>query len=232
MNNLHPTHPLVRRTLAWKSLSSLRLADSRKLLVKLFLLLMLFSVATTVQARRVGVFCFLSGEQSGHYADGKIRAQILPLPDGQAVVEVENLTDRIVYIDRGRSFVYTNNNSSPMFVASSQTNAFSQGRGVITQTDSQMAWGSFEANTTASTTTTSASSPSLPTAQPRCMSGTTSPISCARIWYMRHAKRWAISSRHPLYRVLTTVLPTASLSTKATHASIRPMLRRSLFPLT
>lgn len=151
MNNLHPTHPLGRRTLAWKSHSSLPLADSRKHFAKLFLLLILFSVVTTVQARRVGVFCFLSGGQNSHYADGKIRAQILPLPDGQAVVEVENLTDRIVYIDRGRSFVYTNNNSSPMFVPSSQTEAYSQGRGVITQTDSSMAWGSFEANTTAST---------------------------------------------------------------------------------
>lgn len=94
------------------------------------LFVMLLSISFAADAKRVGVYCFFANDSTRFFHDENIRAQIAVTPDGVVVVEVENLSDDIIYIDRGNSFSIINDLSAPLFFPSSSTESHTYGWGV------------------------------------------------------------------------------------------------------
>lgn len=80
---------------------------------------------------RVGVYCYFSAGEGSAFHDENIQTRIVVAPDGAALLEVTNLTDNPIYIDRGNSFSYVNDLSAPLFVPSSSTESHTYGRGVV-----------------------------------------------------------------------------------------------------
>lgn len=76
-------------------------------------LLVLFGVLSA-SASQVGVYCMMGNEGSEMYRNENIRLQIVLTLDGTALLEVENLTDKVMYIDRSRSFVWVNGASTSL----------------------------------------------------------------------------------------------------------------------
>ena len=62
----------------------------------------------SASASQVGVYCMMGSEGSQIYRDQDIRMEIALTLNGTAVLEVENLTDKVMYIDLARSFVWEN----------------------------------------------------------------------------------------------------------------------------
>lgn len=83
---------------------------------------MLLTIAvSTTNAARLGIFCYMSNDSTYVYADSSMTARLVLTETGEAQVLVENLTDDILYLDRGNSFVYLNGSSQPMFIPSAST---------------------------------------------------------------------------------------------------------------
>lgn len=96
------------------------------------LLILMFITNIHVQANRVGVYCYMAAEGSHVYADKNIRASLVLSPDGVALLEVNNLTDSIIYVDRANSFAYVNGDSEPFFIPSADTEGNGFVQGIIT----------------------------------------------------------------------------------------------------
>ncbi len=88
-------------------------------------------------ATQVGVYCYLSSTGTETYQDDNLLARIVITDDGCAVLEVENLTDRILFVDRGRSFSWINGESAPMFIPQSDTESHTYGLHTIEEEDPQ-----------------------------------------------------------------------------------------------
>ena len=118
-------------------------------------LILLFVVVLGVQpsasARRVGVYCYMSGTGSEVFHDGNVEVRLVLSPMGHALVEVENLTDDVVFVDRGRSFAWVNGQSATMFLPSSHTETHTQGYGTVEQDTRHVAWISGESHTNSQT---------------------------------------------------------------------------------
>lgn len=110
-------------------------------------LVALLCIILPARAGRVGVYCYFSTDKAAVYQDRNIRARIMTSPDGAALLEVENLTGRVIYIDRGNSFSYVNGQSSPLFMPSSNTQSHTYGRGVIDQDNFDVQWVEGESHT-------------------------------------------------------------------------------------
>ena len=66
---------------------------------KFFLLISaLLTITWSASARRVGVYCHMAATGTQISEDGNIRASIKICPDGTANLEVENLTNRVIFI--------------------------------------------------------------------------------------------------------------------------------------
>ena len=103
---------------------------------KFFLLILaLLTIALTASARRVGVFCHMAATGTQISKDGSIRASIVINPEGEAVLEIENLTDKVVFICRKRSFSLINGVSEPMYLRQSNTESHTTQQSVITDED-------------------------------------------------------------------------------------------------
>lgn len=102
-------------------------------------------------ARRVGVYCYMSGTGSEVFHDGNVEVRLVLSPAGHAIVEVENLTDKVIFVDRGRSFAWVNGQSVTMFVPSSHTETHTQGYGTVEQGTRHVAWISGESHTNSQT---------------------------------------------------------------------------------
>lgn len=91
--------------------------------------MLMFIISIHMQAARVGVYCYMASGENHVYADKNIRASLVLSPDGAALLEVSNLTDSIVYVDRGNSFAYVNGDSESFYIPSADTesNGFVQG---------------------------------------------------------------------------------------------------------
>ncbi|MBR1414357.1 MAG: hypothetical protein IJ570_00635 [Prevotella sp.] len=100
-----------------------------------FLSLMLCCAALPAVASRVGVYCYMAGSNGASWDDGCIRARLVVVPDGTALLEVENLTDDVLVLNRARSFAAVNGLSAQMFMPRSDTESHTYGRGVIEGTD-------------------------------------------------------------------------------------------------
>lgn len=101
---------------------------------KTFLLLLLLaqlSLGQSAMGARVGVYCFFSAGDSRVCNDDNILTRFVVASDGTALLEVTNLTDNVVYIDRGNSFSYVNNFSAPLFEPTSSTESHTYGHGII-----------------------------------------------------------------------------------------------------
>ncbi|MBQ9637291.1 MAG: hypothetical protein IJV36_05280 [Prevotella sp.] len=96
------------------------------------LLMLMLLTSIHLQAARVGVYCYMAAEGSHVYADRNIRATLVLTPDGTALLEVSNLTDSIIYVDRGNSFAYVNGDSEPFFIPSANTESSGFVQGIIT----------------------------------------------------------------------------------------------------
>ena len=70
---------------------------------------------------------------------------------GHALVEVENLTDKVIFVDRGRSFVWVNGQSATMFLPSSHTETHTQGYGTVEHDFHHVTWISGESHSDSQT---------------------------------------------------------------------------------
>lgn len=91
----------------------------------------LLLITLTAKASRVGVYCHMATTGTEIFEDNNIRARIALAQDGAALLEVTNKTDRILFIDRGRSFSFVNGESAPMFRPQTETETHSYGIGAI-----------------------------------------------------------------------------------------------------
>lgn len=114
-------------------------------------LLALFCICLSVEAKRVGVYCYLSGNELSSSSDGRLRTSLVVTPTGGAVVEIENLTDEIVFVNRGNSFVFVNGQSAPMFIPSSQSESHTVMEGTTERVWRDMSWINGEAHTNSQT---------------------------------------------------------------------------------
>ncbi len=120
--------------------------------VRLILLVMaVLGSHPTASARRVGVYCYMSGTGSEVCRDGKVEVRLVLSPMGHALVEVENLTDDVVFVDRGRSFAWVNGLSETMFLPSSHTETRKQGYGTVEHDIHHVTWISGESHTDSQT---------------------------------------------------------------------------------
>lgn len=114
---------------------------------KLFVTLsvMLFSIVAS--ASEVGVYCFMASEGSETNGDENLRVKLVINGKGTMLLEVENLTDRIIFIDRGRSFAWTNEASMPLFAMRSTTDSHTYGERVICGWSNDVKWEESESYT-------------------------------------------------------------------------------------
>ena len=120
--------------------------------VRLILLVMaVLGSHPTASARRVGVYCYMSGTGSEVCRDGKVEVRLVLSPMGHALVEVENLTDDVVFVDRGRSFAWVNGLSATMFLPSSHTETHTQGYGTVEHDIHHVTWISGESHSDSQT---------------------------------------------------------------------------------
>ena len=128
----------------------------KTLLTSRFVRLMLLFVVVlgahpAASARRLGVYCYMSGTGSEVCHDGNVEVRLVLSPAGHAIVEIENLTDKVIFVDRGRSFAWVNGQSVTMFVPSSHTETHTQGYGTVEQGTRHVAWISGESHTNSQT---------------------------------------------------------------------------------
>ena len=102
----------------------------------LTIVLVLCCSALSVKAGQVGVYCYLAAVGTEVYQDENIKACLVMAADGTLILEVENLTDDILYIDRGRSFSWVNGQSEPLFIPQANTQSHTHSDGVIDNTGS------------------------------------------------------------------------------------------------
>ena len=100
----------------------------------------LMGQSSVVHAGRVGVYCYMDGDGLDVASDANVRLRLAVTPAGDALLQVENLTDRLVYVDRGLSFAYTNSLYRTLFVPSSQTESHSYTHGVVEKAGKDWAW--------------------------------------------------------------------------------------------
>ena len=99
---------------------------------KFFLLISaLLTITWCASARQVGVFCRMAATGSQISKDGNIMALIKVDKDGTAFLEVENLTDRVVFINRANSFSLINRISEPLFIPQLRTKSHTNMEGVV-----------------------------------------------------------------------------------------------------
>lgn len=99
--------------------------------IYLILALMLCCATLPAAAGRVGVYCYMAGSGGASWTDDCVRARLVVVPDGAALLEVENLTDDILVVDRARSFAAVNGLSAQMFLPQSSTESHTYGRAVV-----------------------------------------------------------------------------------------------------
>ena len=97
----------------------------------LFALLILLCMNGSVFARRVGVYCYMGNVGGEVCSDENVCVSLSVGPDGAALLQVENLTNRVAYVDRGNSFAYTNDLSRPLFMPSSSTESHTYSHGIV-----------------------------------------------------------------------------------------------------
>ena len=114
---------------------------------KLLLIVTLLSITNFTMATRVGVYCYMKGPSLNANGDSNIQASIRLTPQGEALLEVKNLTDHIIYIDRRNSFSVVNGQSVQMFLPSANTESHTVGRGVIYDDNSDIKWVDGESHT-------------------------------------------------------------------------------------
>lgn len=101
---------------------------------KFFLLISaLLTITWSASARKVGVFCQMAATGTQVSEDGVIRASIVIDSEGEALLEIENLTDKVVFIHRKRSFSLVNGISEPMFIRQSNTDSHTTQHSVVTE---------------------------------------------------------------------------------------------------
>ncbi|MBR1687292.1 MAG: hypothetical protein IJ710_02035 [Prevotella sp.] len=96
---------------------------------KLIFALALLCSCAAVQAKRVGVYCFLDNIENHLYEDDNVKVVIAV---GGAVpfqLAIYNKTDNVVYVDKENSFVYTNGIPQNLFGNTSQTTGSMSGSG-------------------------------------------------------------------------------------------------------
>ena len=93
----------------------------------------------------------MNGPSLNANGDSNIQASIRLSPQGEALLEVENLTDHIIYVDRRNSFSYVNGQSVQLFLPSVNTESHTVGRGVIYDDSSDIKWVDGESHTSSMT---------------------------------------------------------------------------------
>lgn len=85
---------------------------------RLVLLLLFVACGLSAEARRVGVFCFFVDDGKQVYDDENVRV-VIAVDNGRLCLAVLNKTDRVIYLDKGSSFVYENGVATCLFSNSS-----------------------------------------------------------------------------------------------------------------
>lgn len=97
---------------------------------KLFVVFGLLVGALSASASQVGVFCFMAAEGTETFCDQNVRVSLVMDNKGAMMVELENLTDSIIFVDRGRSFAWVNGESEPLFLMQSTTDSHTYSEGI------------------------------------------------------------------------------------------------------
>lgn len=82
-----------------------------------------------------GCVLLYGGEQRRQLGRRIHTRPLVVVPDGTALLEVENLTDDVLVLNRARSFAVVNGLSAQMFMPRSDTESHTYGRGIIEGTD-------------------------------------------------------------------------------------------------
>lgn len=121
------------------------------LLRRSILMASLLLIANFALATRVGVYCFMNGPRLNANGDNNIQVSIRLNAQGEALLEVENLTGHIIYIDRRNSFSFVNGQAVQMFLPSVNTESHTVGRGIIYDDNSDIKWVDGESHTSSMT---------------------------------------------------------------------------------
>lgn len=105
----------------------------------------------SLAAKRVGVFCLMASNGSDVYEDECVAVRLVLTPDCTALVELVNLTDSILYVDRGRSFAYVNGQSDNLYHPRTQTESHTYSRGVMDHAWRDVTFFNGESHTTSVT---------------------------------------------------------------------------------
>lgn len=97
---------------------------------RLFTILWVLLGAVSASASQVGVFCFMSAEGTETCVDQNVRLSLVLNNKGTMMLELENLTDSIIFVDRGLSFAWINGDSEPLFLMQSTTDSHTYTEGI------------------------------------------------------------------------------------------------------
>lgn len=93
---------------------------------KIIFLLCISFICINVSAKRVGVFCFFADNGSQIYEDEIVKLAII-FDDNSGQLAIYNKTDNVIYIDRGSSFAYINDNPETFFQNKAYTTSHTTG---------------------------------------------------------------------------------------------------------
>lgn len=96
---------------------------------KLILLACIVLCAGNVSARKVGVYCFFADGTNAVYEDENLRV-VIGVDGGKPCWIVANKSDRTLYIDKGNSFSYKNNEPTCLFTNASYTSGKEKNTGL------------------------------------------------------------------------------------------------------
>ncbi|MBQ7787856.1 MAG: hypothetical protein IJ378_06810 [Alistipes sp.] len=85
-----------------------------------FSLFFIFSIFVS-QATVIQVYCILNTDGHQLYEDNQIKVTLTTNETGNICLAIANITDRIIYIDKGNSFCYTNGIPNTLFINASHT---------------------------------------------------------------------------------------------------------------
>ena len=83
---------------------------------KFFTTLLVLLCTVSAWASQVGVYCLMNSDGTEIFRNDHICARIRLNNQGTALLEVENLTDRVAYVDRARSYVAVNGFSESLYM--------------------------------------------------------------------------------------------------------------------
>lgn len=96
---------------------------------KLLLFAILMTAWLGTSAHRTGIYFYFDNIDKHVYEDENVRVFLCPTDDGKICVLVNNKTNKVLYIDNGSSFFYTNGRAASMYRARATTSGTMESSG-------------------------------------------------------------------------------------------------------